>query len=522
MIGLIRLVVVLSVLPLTGAAHAQSRPGGAWVGTFERQGLDFPLEVTFDDIVHTKAAVRITYGSLAVRLAGFDSASLAQSDGDLVLTVGDAAGRVHSFAGRQYGDTIRGRYSANGGEGGLFQLLRTVVDDDLQRWAGTYLMADGAMVNVYVANRSLVLADLGDGRLRALVGMPGGTFVHGHALRVPYPVAGKVRFTASETGAMMYWHDEGRERIGARAPVRVEEVRFRGDNVELGGSLLVPSGPGPFPAVVLTHGGGPAERSRGPVVTAVLAAGFAVLTYDKRGVGSSTGDWRASFEQYARDLIGGVDFLRERSEIDPTRIGVWGPSQGGWVAPLAATLSRSIAFVIVQAASGVSPIDQELYSLREWMRGTGLYSESDIAEAVAFQRYAYLAPLREDWDAYDQHRAEARDQPWFGEVSAPGRTSPGHQFWLWNANFDPVPVIGALRVPVLAIFGGRDEIVPSDTSVVAWRDARRAVSGDATTLVVLPDADHELYAASPRGPAARTGFATGYLAILRGWLAGVP
>jgi dipeptidyl aminopeptidase/acylaminoacyl peptidase len=94
------------------------------------------------------------------------------------------------------------------------------------------------------------------------------------------------------------------------------------------------------------------------LTTELPRSGFAVL-YDRRGSGASTGDFSsASFKELAEDGISGIRYLTTRKEIDSRRIGVWGISQCGWLGPLAATLSKDIAFVVAVSASGVSPAAQ--------------------------------------------------------------------------------------------------------------------------------------------------------------------
>ena len=129
---------------------------------------------------------------------------------------------------------------------------------------------------------------------------------------------------------------------------RREEVTFRNGAVSLAGTLTLPSGIKPHPAVVFIHGSGPDSRENYSFYAELFARhGIATLIYDKRGVGASTGDWRrVHFRDLAEDALAGVRLLRSHKDIDASRIGLWGGSNGGWVAPLAASLSNDVAFVI--------------------------------------------------------------------------------------------------------------------------------------------------------------------------------
>ena len=123
--------------------------------------------------------------------------------------------------------------------------------------------------------------------------------------------------------------------------VRTEAVRFQSGDVTLAGTLFIPDERGRHPAIVLFHGSGPEPRN--PSVADWFARhGVIVLTYDKRGVGESTGDFRAvSFTELADDGLAAIQLLRARPDVDAERIGVWGLSQGGWLGPLAASRSKT-------------------------------------------------------------------------------------------------------------------------------------------------------------------------------------
>ncbi len=122
-------------------------------------------------------------------------------------------------------------------------------------------------------------------------------------------------------------------------------VTFQNGEVTLAGNLFVPVGEGPFPAVVIIHGSGK-ETARDLVLHSwfFVQHGFVVLTYDKRGVGESSGSYQrvvpknseAVLGELAGDALAGVEFLKNHNKIDPNRIGLFGLSQGGWIAPLAA------------------------------------------------------------------------------------------------------------------------------------------------------------------------------------------
>jgi alpha-beta hydrolase superfamily lysophospholipase len=104
---------------------------------------------------------------------------------------------------------------------------------------------------------------------------------------------------------------------------------------------------GKHPAVILVHGSGAENRAYVlPFARFLVRRGAAVLGYDKRGVGGSTGDWKtASFEDLADDVVAAFEYLKSRRDIDPAQIGLLGVSQAGWVMPLAAVRAKNVAFL---------------------------------------------------------------------------------------------------------------------------------------------------------------------------------
>jgi tetratricopeptide (TPR) repeat protein len=133
------------------------------------------------------------------------------------------------------------------------------------------------------------------------------------------------------------WHVKGQapQRAVRKEFYTTTPVRYSSGPASLSGSLLMPIGPGPHPAIVMIHGSGPVTREAlMPYADVFVRNGIAVLIHDKRGTGSSTGNWaRATFDDLADDALAGVKLLKGRPEINPAQIGLQGTSLGGWVAP---------------------------------------------------------------------------------------------------------------------------------------------------------------------------------------------
>jgi hypothetical protein len=161
--------------------------------------------------------------------------------------------------------------------------------------------------------------------------------------------------------------------FAARPARAVEfEVRIPAGDVTLAGTLHLPDGAaGPVPGTVIVHGSGKATREQNRVlVDRVRGSGLAVLSYDKRGVGASTGRYRdvnarsslAAIPELADDAAAALRWLRARAEVDSTRTGFVGASQAGWIIPLAAVREASARFGVIFSGPAVSVGREIAYS----------------------------------------------------------------------------------------------------------------------------------------------------------------
>jgi dipeptidyl aminopeptidase/acylaminoacyl peptidase len=295
--------------------------------------------------------------------------------------------------------------------------------------------------------------------------------------------------------------------------LREKDVRFRNGEVELAGTLILPPGDGPHPAVVFLHGSGPEGRWASRFLARRLAGdGIAALIYDKRGVGGSGGDWEeAGIEDLAADAAAAVAFVRTRAEIDPHRVGIHGHSQGGTIAPLAAARSEA-DFVIGSAAAGLPMADVEVYSVGN---AIGLSSlppdEAALANAYvdAIVDVAYRGAPREELGAA---AALAQGHDWY--FAPPGPDDPYWAFSRRFAEFDPLSWWGRIQVPVLLVYGAEDERVPAEPSL----DAIVQAIGDRAPVEtrIFEEADHTFRIRRPGDVWPRT--VEGYPDVILEWL----
>jgi len=283
--------------------------------------------------------------------------------------------------------------------------------------------------------------------------------------------------------------------------VAIENPQARG--VVLAGTLTLPEGKGPFPAAVLISGSGPQDRDEtifGHRPFAVLADylsrhGIAVLRYDDRGFGKSTGDFElATSADFATDANAAVDFLRGRPEIDRSAVGLIGHSEGGMIGPIAAATNVDVAFLVLLAGPGTNT-DQLLLS--QWRvngQSQGMSAESlDKGEAVI---RSVVGSVRASSDAADAGRrldkllaAQSLQAMGMGEAQrasfAKQWTSPWMRYFI---NYKPAEFLSRVHVPVLALGGSVDHQVPSAENLQAI-GAALAENAD-VTVEELPGINH--------------------------------
>jgi len=172
-----------------------------------------------------------------------------------------------------------------------------------------------------------------------------------------------------------------------------------------------------------------------------------------------------------------VDELAARPDIDAERVGLCGFSQGAWVAPLAASRSTKIRFLVLLASTGVTPAAQMLYGTAKHARMAG-YGE-DVAQRIIHVRRTVdeFRRGRVGLEVAQSAVDGVRSEPWFAHTYLPQELG---EIGIWDdMDFDPAPILANVRVPTLLFYGEDDEWSPIDASIAAWeRAAERANNRD--------------------------------------------
>jgi uncharacterized protein len=358
----------------------------------------------------------------------------------------------------------------------------------------------------------VLMSDYSSGVVRRLSQVSEDEFTMGPAFTVVSPVELTVRFRKDESGniaGVSLQPASGSETFAERVFVDEEQIAFQDGSAKLAGTLLLPPSKLPHAAIILLHGSGALTRdSFGPYPHFFVSLGLAVLIYDKRGAGASTGTRldgtigpppQLSAAYYPDDLmsdaLAALSYLRTRKEINPEAMGFWGSSEGGMLATQVAARSKNVAFVINSSGS-VAPVWQTLlYQVEAVMKARG-NSESEIEQALAYTKlWIGVARTGKQYELYLKLRQEMLDGKKPGLFwSSRNFTSVEQMRWDWDhvLSFNPLPALEKVSCPVLGVFGELDQSTDATGAANSMREALSKGGNHNFTVKIFPNAGHSL------------------------------
>jgi uncharacterized protein len=389
---------------------------------------------------------------------------------------------------------------------------------------GTYRFSDGEIVDIARSEGDTfrwrkfdgttgVLHKKGDGSWTSTLGWT--DHPDGHTASFTHCATGEIEFDGKKAD---------------RIPFETTDTMFEGHGgIKLAGRLVLPKTNDPVPIVVLVHG---AERDSARDSYALQrllpAENVGAFVYDKRGTGGSAGKYTQDFDTLADDAVAA---MREAKRIAGERcatVGYQGGSQGGWVAPIAATRAP-VDFVIVSFGLAVSVIDedQEEVALEMRLKGHNQEEISKALEVASAAEAVFESGFTEGFERFDAVRAKYRNEPWYKDLhgnythfilpytAAEAREKfkdslPGTPF-----RYDPMPTLRAVKTPQLWILGEDDLEAPS--AETSRRIKTLIVEGKPITLALFPHAEHGMteYEVASNGERVSTRYAPGYFAMMR-------
>lgn len=270
-----------------------------------------------------------------------------------------------------------------------------------------------------------------------------------------------------------------------------------------------------LPGIVLVDGSGPGDVDDwGGWPEWITTCGAAVLRHAKPG-SSAPGDWRnQTLVDRAEETLSAVEVLRATPGVDSRRVGLVGFSQGGWVAPLAASMApQRIAFLIHISGPAVGVVQTERYRLRRAASDNGF----EVAPVLDFYEQVTALLLAGDIDGAVSVAQGVANEPWYPLLEGLYESTEIVGFLAGILAHDPTSDLEALRCPLLAFFGADDTLVPISESIIALAPLMRR--DPSSGVFVFPHANHGIFVADP-DPLVdrRSQLAPGLLAIIEGFL----
>jgi uncharacterized protein len=345
-------------------------------------------------------------------------------------------------------------------------------------------------------------------------------------------------WTSHPDGKHVSFSECGRDAItfagvnGQRILFAVTDTRFQGGGVSLAGRLVMPKGSARVPIVILVHGSESFSALDFFALQRLFPSeGIGAFVYDKRGTGVSGGDYTQDYALLAQDAVAAMREARRLAGMRAGKVGYFGTSQGGWVAPLAATIAP-VDFVVVAYGLAVSPLDEDRSAIVLDMtrRGYGADTVAKAMEVADASEAVLVSNFTDGYDRVDAVRAKYGSEPWFkyihgnftfavlqmphDELREKGpKLLPGIQ-----PHYDPMPALRSLKIPQLWILGGDDIDAPS--AETARRLKALAAEGHPIVTAVFPHAEHGIfeYETLPNGERVSTRNAEGYFTMMRDFI----
>ncbi len=298
-------------------------------------------------------------------------------------------------------------------------------------------------------------------------------------------------------------------------PYYTEDVTFENPaaNISLAGTLTLPKKEGKFPVVVLISGSGPQDRNEellGHKPFLVISDYFSrnnigVLRFDDRGVGQSKGTFSdATSADFATDVLSAVHYLKSRKEVDTSKIGLVGHSEGGIIAPMVAAKSDDVSYIVLLAGTGIRG-DQLLLLQQELIgRAMGMSeTQLEISKKLSTEVFAMIVnskaseDLKKEVNAYmttevnklsdaelpmGMNRDEASIKAQVDQLTTP--------WMVYFMKHDPATVLERVKCPVLAVNGDKDLQVPSKENLMAIKNSLKRFGNTKVTTIAFPGLNH--------------------------------
>lgn len=518
---------------IAAPCYAQQQPlEGSWTGGFWLDGNWVVIDVRFnrekENLSATADVVFPSYSN-SVAARNVNLAALKTDASKIEFEIPFNAERI-IFRGQIQNRTISGKYEY-GTARGDFGLTRIVALDQpmLEKYYGAYRVSPDRVISVFRSwsdPRAVWFIDYKSGQVGTLWAESEDNFFTGSGRGVSYPATLQVSFVKDSTGTIesLKWHSPTEPNLTAqKIPFREETLTFQNGNITLGGTLILPPKTGRHPVVIITPGDFGTNRNQLRWWAHNYASrGIAALIFDSRGAGASGGSSGFNkFEDLADDLIAGVKMLKTRTDINPKQIGLFGFSNSAWIVSLAASRSKDVSFLILQSFSGIPPHKQEIFRAETQLR-VDKFPESTIKQGADFMRLKFeAARIGTGWEEIAKIMDRSRGEGWLAYTNPPRSLEVLQRYWQSTANYNPALALENVKIPVLAFWGENDTYVPTQESMLIFKQAMKKAGNKNYTIKLIPKGRHDLIegeSGSPRIGARLRKFPAGFWKMQTDWL----
>jgi alpha-beta hydrolase superfamily lysophospholipase len=369
-----------------------------------------------------------------------------------------------------------------------------------------------------------------DGRSGLLRPLSAGEYVAGPGWQEAVPTVARAHLGTCSSAQIKFDLADGPGGEWRKLPLVLNDSRFASKGVMLAGRLVEPPGAGPWPTVVLVHGSAdtPSLDSE-PWQWLFPANGVSVFVFDKRGTGASEGLYTQDFVALADDVASAVMQARTIGRGRISRLGLQGLSQGGWVAPLAATRTP-VDFLEIGYGVVGTPIEQDQWQADYELTQHGFGPDTLAKAHVLTEEAGKIAASNFERDLSNLRALQARytGEPWIsqfqgqytgellrGEVARARKESPEV---IWH--YDSLAPLKKLSIPQLWTMAGADSLAPSAPTISRLQQLQ--ARGLPIRIAVFPDTDHGIFNfdVGADGSRKRTRYAPGYFSLQLDWVKG--
>lgn len=397
--------------------------------------------------------------------------------------------------------------------------------------AGPYRLSDDREIVISPSGEEALRYRFLDGRSGRLFPTGAGAFEGGPGWSAREPVETRASFGDCAAGLITF-RQGGASLQGRRIVLPITPVRFTNGDVELYGELHLPEDGKPRALIALQYGSGQDSAVANNFVQHLLPLkGVGVLVFDKRGTGRSTGAYSAHLQTLAADMAVAVETLRAMPQARGVPLGVMGESQGGWVAPLAAT-KAPVDFVVASYGLAVSMEEEDRQEVVADLQAKG-YGPDVIRQAEQVQKVVLQvmnSRFTEGLDELQRLKTAYGDEAWFkglsGDLTSRLTAAPEAGMaevktlfsFPYDLTYDPLPTLKAIaETPSLWILAGRDTEAPSAGTLAILRGLQE--EGAALDVAVFPNAEHGMIeVADPKTGDLAGGHSPGYFDLLADWM----